>query len=437
MIERYTLPEMGAIWGEQHKINRWLDVEIAVCEAWAARGVIPEEDMAAIRKASVDLARMKEIEAETDHDVIAFLRAAGETVGESARFIHLGLTSSDVIDTALALQALDAADLILKVLDDAIEAVGNEALKHRHTLTIGRTHGVHAEPTTFGFKLAIWYDELRRARRRIEAAREGLAVGKISGAVGTHANVPPDLEEDVCTRLGLTPAPVSNQVIQRDRHAEFILSLALLASSIDKFATEIRHLARTEVRELEEKFDPGNQGSSAMPHKRNPHESERLSGLARLLRGYAIPALENVPLWHERDISNSSVERVMFPDACILMHFMLVEFNDLVRNWVVNVDRMRANVESTGGAIFSQRVMLALVEAGMDRQEAYKLVQRHALAVWDSGGHLRDRLKTEPTVVKLLGEDGIDELFDYGYHLRNIDVAFERLGLLSPVEAGD
>ncbi len=436
MIERYTLPAMGAIWSEQHKVERWLDVELAVCEAWAARGAIPEPSMQQIRRASIDLERMKEIEAETDHDVIAFLRATGETVGEASRYIHLGLTSSDVIDTALALQVIDAADLILEALDKLIEVVGKEALRHRRTITIGRTHGVHAEPTTFGFKLAIWYDELRRAKRRIESARVGLAVGKISGAVGTHANVPPDLEVEVCERLGLSAAPVSNQVIQRDRHAEFITALALLGSSIDKFATEIRHLARTEVREIEERFDSGNQGSSAMPHKRNPHESERLSGLARLLRGYAVPAMENIALWHERDISNSSVERVLFPDACVLSHFMIVELTELVHNWVVDVDRMRHNVESTGGAIFSQRVMLELVEHGMDRQDAYKLVQEHALSVWDEGGHLRDRLRSEPAVLEAVGENGLDELFDYEYHLRHVDVAFERLGLLSPVEAG-
>jgi adenylosuccinate lyase len=327
--------------------------------------------------------------------------------------------------------------LILATLDRAIEAVGREAIRHRKTITIGRTHGVHAEPTTFGFKLAIWFDELRRARQRVSAARAGLATGKISGAVGTHANVPPDLEEEVCELLGLGVAAVSNQVVQRDRHAEFILALALLASSIDKFATEIRHLARTEVRELEEKFDSGNQGSSAMPHKRNPHESERLSGLARLMRGYTVPAMENIPLWHERDISNSSVERILFPDACILMHFMLTEFIELVSNWTVYPDRMRANADATGGAIFSQRVMLELIDHGFDRQEAYKLVQKYALKVWDHGGHLREELKHDQEVVEALGEDEIDALFEYEYHLRHIDVAFERLGLVQNAIAGD
>ena len=437
MIERYTLPEMGAIWGEQRKIDHWLAVEIAVCEAWARRGVIPEDAMPAIRQASCDLQRMKEIEKETDHDVIAFLRATGETVGEASRFIHLGLTSSDVIDTALAIQVVEAADLLLRRLDEAIEAVGKQALAHRATLMIGRTHGVHAEPITFGFKLAVWYDELRRARTRLAAARQTMAVGKISGAVGTHANVPPDLEDDVCQQLGLQVDPVSTQIIQRDRHAEFLTALAVLASSLDKFAVEIRHLARTEVRELEEPFDPGNQGSSAMPHKRNPHESERLSGLARLVRGYALTAMENVVLWHERDISNSSAERVIFPDACILVDYMLDLFTDLVSNWVVYPERMHANLESTGGAIFSQRAMLTLVEAGLDRQVAYKLIQKNAMRAWDQGGHLREYLREEPEVSALLSADQIDELFDYGYHLRHVDVAFERLGLLEPALAGD
>jgi len=435
VIERYTLPEMGAIWSDQHKIDRWLAVEIAVCEAWARRGVIPEDAMPAIRQATCNVERMKEIERETDHDVIAFLRATGETVGEAARFIHLGLTSSDVIDTALAIQTVDALDQILIRVDQAIEAVGRQALEHRSTLMIGRTHGVHAEPITFGFKLTVWYDELRRNRTRLIAAREAIRVGKISGAVGTHANVPPDVEDDVCAELGLAVAPVSTQIIQRDRHAEVISALALLASSLDKFAVEIRHLARTEVRELEEAFDPGNQGSSAMPHKRNPHESERLSGLARLVRGYAVTALENVVLWHERDISNSSAERVIFPDAFIVVDYMLHLFTELVSNWVVYPERMQQNLDATGGAIFSQRAMLALVAAGLDRQVAYKIIQRNAMRAWDEGGHLRDYLKDEPEVASRLTAEEIDDLFDYGYHLQHIDRAFERVGLLEPAQA--
>lgn len=436
MISRYTLPEMGNVWSERNKIDRWLDVEKAVCEAWARRGVIPADAMDAIRTATCDLDRMKEIEEETDHDLIAFLRATGETVGEAARFIHLGLTSSDVGDTALALQAREASDLLLTRLDTAIESVGRQAVRHRETLMIGRTHGVHAEPITFGFKLAIWFDELRRARKRLVAARESISVGKVSGAVGTHANVPPDLEEDVCEILGLSVAPVSTQIIQRDRHAEFIGVLALLATSLDKFAVEIRHLARTEVRELEEYFDPGNQGSSAMPHKRNPHESERLSGLARVVRGYVTPALENVVLWHERDISNSSAERVTFPDACILVDYMLHLFTEIVDTWVVDEARMMKNLEGTGGAIFSQRAMLALVESGMGRQDAYKIIQRNAMRAWDDGGHLRDYLKDEPEVASRLTGDQINELFDYAYHLRHIDAAFERLGLAAHEPVG-
>ncbi|RIK46445.1 MAG: adenylosuccinate lyase [Chloroflexi bacterium] len=439
MIDRYTLPEMGAIWSERTKIDLWLAVEKAVCEAWHVRGVIPVDDMRAIRAATCDLERMREIERETDHDLIAFLRATGESVGPAARFIHLGLTSSDVIDTALALQAVRAIDQLLARLEAAIAAVGAQATRYSHTPMIGRTHGVHAEPITFGFKLAGWYAELQRSHTRLVAARKSMAVGKISGAVGTHANVPPDLEADVCALLGLEVDPVSTQIIQRDRHAEFISVLGILATTLDKFAVEIRHLARTEVRELEEPFDPGNQGSSAMPHKRNPHESERISGLSRLVRGYVLTALENIVLWHERDISNSSAERVVFPDACIVVDYMLSLVTDLVNHWVVYPERMLNNLDSTGGAIFSQRAMLALVEAGLDRQAAYKIVQRNAMRAWDQGGHLREYLRDEPEVAQRLSGDQIDALFDLDYHLAHIDEAFRRVGLpvaeLATVEA--
>ena len=436
MIERYTRPEMGRIWSERHKIDLWLRVEIAVAEAWAKRGVVPEEAMVKIRKATCDLERMKEIERETDHDVIAFLRATGETVGDAARFIHLGLTSSDVIDTALALQTVEAIDHLLAGLDRLIEAVGRQAVKHRDTLMIGRTHGIHAEPITFGFKLAVWYDELRRNRARLEAAREDIRVGKISGAVGTHANVPPDVEEDVCALLGLKPAPVSTQIIQRDRHAHVITTLAILASSLDKFATEIRHLQRTEVGELEEPFDPGNMGSSAMPHKRNPHESERISGLARLVRGYAVSALENIALWHERDISNSSAERVIFPDAFILLDYMVALMAEIVEGWVVYPERMRRNLEATHGAIYSQRVLLALVEAGMDRQEAYRIVQRAGHTAWDTGTHMRDLLLQDEEVRARLTPEQIEAIFDPSYHTAHIDETFRRLGLAEQAPAG-
>jgi len=435
VIDRYTRPEMGHIWSERHKINLWLRVEIAVAEAWAKRGAIPAEAMPAIREATCDLDRMKEIERETDHDVIAFLRATGETVGEAARFIHLGLTSSDVVDTALALQTVEGIDLLLTGLDRLIQAVGHQALAHRDTLMIGRTHGVHAEPITFGFKLAVWYDELQRSRMRLEAAREDIRVGKISGAVGTHANVPPEVEDDVCAMLGLAAAPVSTQIVQRDCHAHVVTTLAILASSLDKFSTEVRHLQRTEVREVEEPFDPGNQGSSAMPHKRNPHESERISGLARLVRGFVTPALENVVLWHERDISNSSAERVVFPDAFILVDYMLALMTEVVEGWVVYPERMLANLEETHGAIYSQRALLDLVEAGMDRQAAYKIVQREARRAWDSGVHLRELLLEDPEVRARLAPQQIEAIFDPRYHTEHIEAAFRRLGLTAPATA--
>ena len=436
MIDRYTRPEMGAIWSEQSKIDAWLAVEISVCEAWHRRGRIPDWAIEQIRTATCDLERMKEIERETDHDLISFLRAMGETVGDASRFIHLGLTSNDVNDTGLGIVVSRAGDLLDRELAGLIEIVGRQAVAHRKTPMIGRTHGVHAEPTTFGLKLAVWYDELRRHRRRLELAREDMRVGKISGAVGTHAHVPPDVEEEACTELGLVAAPASTQIIQRDRHAFFLGVLAGIGSTIDKFAVEIRHLARTEVREAEEPFKKGNQGSSAMPHKRNPHESERLSGLARLLRGYAVTASENVALWHERDISHSSTERVIFPDACIVLDFMLGEISELLENLVIYPDRMLANINLTGGLVFSQRVLLALVDGGLDRQVAYKLVQKHALAAWDEGGpSFRDRLVTDPDVASILDAAAIDALLDYEDQLVHIDEIFQRLGLLQPTIA--
>lgn len=436
MIDRYTRPEMGAIWSERRKIDYWVKVEIAVCEAWAERGVIPPEDMEAIRRADCSLDRMKEIEKETDHDVIAFLRAMGETVGDASRHIHLGLTSSDVIDTALSLQTLEAIDHLVSELDKLIDAVGKEAVNHRDTVMIGRTHGVHAEPITFGFKLAVWYDELRRHRIRLLEAREMMRVGKISGAVGTHANVPPDVEESVCSHLGLEAAPVSTQILQRDRHAQVISAIALLGTSLDKFATEVRHLQRTEVRELEEPFDPGNMGSSAMPHKRNPHETERISGLSRLLRGYVTPAMENIVLWHERDISNSSAERVVFPDAFIVIDYMIGLMTEVVSDWVVYPERMRSNLDATYGAIFSQQVMLSLIEHGMDRQAAYKIVQRNAQRAWNEEIHLSELLKQDPEIGEHLDSSDIDKMFDVGYHAQHLDRTFERLGLTTPATAG-
>jgi adenylosuccinate lyase len=435
VIGRYTRPDMGAVWSDERKIESWLAVEKAVCEAWHRRGRIPDWAMPAIRAATCDLERMREIERETDHDVIAFLRAVGETAGEAARFIHLGLTSSDVVDTGLALQVQAAGRLIDAELHRLIDVVATQAVRHKHTVMIGRTHGVHAEPTTFGLKLAVWYDELRRHLRRLDQAREDMAVGKLSGAVGTHAHVPLDLEDEVCADLGLRAAPASTQIVQRDRHAFFLSVLAGIGGTLEKFATEIRLLQRTEVREAEEPFPPGNQGSSAMPHKRNPHASERVAGLARLLRGYAITAHENVALWHERDISHSSAERVIFPDACIVADYLLDLVADLVENLVVYEERMRATVDLTGGLVYSQRVLLALVDAGMDRQAAYKLVQRHAMNAWDAGTSFRDALANDAEVGRLLPSDEFDSLFTPEDQLRNVDAIFERLGLDRESEA--
>ena len=432
MIDRYTRPEMGEIWTERRKIDAWLQIEIQVCEAWHRRGRIPAYAMAKIRAASCNLERMAEIEREVDHDTIAFLRATGESVGDASRFIHLGLTSSDVIDTGLAIQARDAASLLLADIDALREAVGRRAIEHRETLTIGRTHGVFAEPTTFGMKMLVWYDELKRQRNRLEEARSQIAVGKISGAVGTHAHVPPAVEQEVCDALGLGFELVSTQVVQRDRHAHFLTVLAGLAGTLEKIALEIRHLQRSEVREAEEPFPEGNQGSSAMPHKRNPHASERICGLARLVRGYAMTALENIALWHERDISHSSTERVIFPDACIVVDFMLADLTELIAGLVVYPERMLANLNASGGVVFSQRVMLALVDAGMDRQVAYKLVQRHAHESWDGDRPFRDAIEADETVRSMLPTEQIDALFDPSEQLQYVDESFERAGL-SPV----
>jgi adenylosuccinate lyase len=434
-ISRYTLPDMAAIWSPQAKVDAWLQVELAVCDAWAAHGEIPAAALPALHRATADLKRIDELEAETDHDVIAFLRAVGETVGEEARWLHLGLTSSDVVDTGLALQARAACDQILHRLTDCDLALVEQALHHKDTLMIGRTHGVHAEPLTFGFKLLGWLAELRRQRDRLQLARADIATGKISGAVGTHANVPPEVEEDVCARLGLAVDPVSTQIVQRDRHAALIGTLALLATSIEKWATEIRHLARTEVREVEEPFGNRQQGSSAMPHKRNPHKSERLAGLARVVRGYALTALEDVPLWHERDISHSSAERIIFPDAFTLVDYMLHSFTGIVRGLEVYPGRMRRNLEASGGLIFSQQILLALVEHGLDRQAAYKLVQRAARAVADAeaagtpGPTFVERLSADPEVTAVLTPADLTALMDVSYHLKHIDAAYRRLGL--------
>ena len=431
MIERYTRPEMGDVWSEQSKIALWLRVEIAVCEAWHRRGRIPGWAIEAIRLAHCDLERMREIERETDHDLVAFLRATGETIGEAARYVHLGLTSSDVTGTALALQVVEAVQLLDAGLQRLKGAIGNQAVAHKDTVMAGRTHGMHGEPTTFGLKLAVWYDELGRHRRRLHFAREDIAVGKISGAVGTHAHVPPDLEEEVCAALGLAVEPASTQVVQRDRHAFFLAVLSGIGGTLEKMAVEIRHLQRTEVGEAAEPFDAGIQGSSAMPHKRNPHASERVSGLARLLRGYSSVAAENVALWHERDISHSSAERVVFPDACIVLDYLLDLAADIVERLEVDRDRMRANLDLTAGLIYSQQVLLALVDGGMDRQKAYRLVQRHARAAWSGGRSFREALAADPAVTAVLPPARLLELFDPYAQLTHVDDVFARVGLLA------
>ena len=429
MIERYSHPEMARVWSAQNKAQKWLEIEIAVCEAWAELGVIPQEALESIRKASFNLERMAEIEARTNHDVTAFVMSVTETMGPEGRFIHLGITSSDVVDTGLALQIKEAASLLKSDLENLIAVLGKHALKHRQTLMVGRTHGVHAEPTTFGFKLALWYDEMRRNQERLEAAQKQIAVGKISGAVGTHATVPPEVEEFVCKKLALSPAAVSSQIIQRDRHAHFVTTLALIASSLEKIATEIRGLQRTETREVEEPFGEGQTGSSAMPHKRNPILSERICGLARIIRGHAVAAMENVALWHERDISHSSAERIIFPEACGLLDYMLRLAAYLIDNLQVRPQQMLRNLESTRGLIFSQRVLLALIDKGLNRKEAYEIVQSNAMRVWDNGDDFFQLLSQDSRVSQVLSQAELKQLFDYQYYLKHLDVAFQRLGL--------
>lgn len=429
MIERYAQPEMSRVWSQENRFEKWLEVEIAVCEAWAELGRVPPDAVEKIRAAKCDPARVREIEQKVKHEVTAFLSAVAEGLGEESRFVHYGLTSSDVMDTALSLQVKEAATILREDIDRLIEVLKRQAVAHRHTIMMGRTHGVHAEPITFGFKLALWYDEMRRNLARLDAAAEQMAVGKMSGAVGTHANVPPEVEEHACTLLGLKPAAVSTQVIQRDRHAHFITTLAIIAASLEKMATEIRGLQRTEVLEVEEPFSAGQQGSSAMPHKRNPELCERVCGLARVLRGHAITAMENIALWHERDISHSSTERIIFPEACILLDYMLRVMTRVIDQLIVYAEHMRRNLDITHGLVFSQRVLLALIEKGLSRQEAYDAVQRNAMRAWREEASFLDLLAQDEAVRKHLSESELRELFDYSYHLRYIDATFERLGL--------
>jgi adenylosuccinate lyase len=419
---------MAAIWEPENRFRIWLDVEIAACEAWNKLGRIPDEALEVIReRAEFDIARIDEVEEEVKHDVIAFLTAVGEKVGPQSRYIHMGMTSSDVLDTSFGVQLVQAADLILTGIEEARDAVRAKAFEHRGTVMMGRSHGMHAEPMTFGLKMAIWYEELGRALDRMRRARETVAVGKLSGAVGTYSNIPPEVEAHVCASLGLVPARVATQVLQRDRHAEYMTALALTASGIEKFAVEIRHLMRTEVGEVQEAFTKGQKGSSAMPHKKNPILSENLSGLARLIRGYCLAAMENIPLWHERDISHSSVERVIFPDATIVMDFKLHRFASMVEGLVVDGERMRRNMELSGGATYSQTLLLALVDANMTREEAYAIVQRNAHKALDSGRTFAELVRQDQDVLQVLDPEAINSVFDPAAMLKQAGTIFDRV----------
>lgn len=427
MIERYTRQEMARIWEADNRFRIWLDIELLAMEAMVRKGWIPKDALTRVKKkAKFDVARIDEIERTVKHDVIAFLTSVSEYIGDDSRFLHLGMTSSDVLDTAFAVQMRQSLTLLIDDSKAVFDVLKRRAFEHKETVMIGRSHGVHAEPVTFGIKMALWADEMRRNIDRLERARDVISVGKISGAVGTFANIDPFVEEYVCKKLSLTPAPVSTQIVQRDRHAEVFQTIALVGSSLDKFATEVRHLQRTEVLEAEEFFSVGQKGSSAMPHKRNPVLSENISGLSRLLRGYAVTALENVALWHERDISHSSAERVIAPDATIALDFMLNRFRGMMDKLIVYPDRMMKNLESTNGLLYSQRVMLALAGKGMSRESAYELVQRNAMKAWRAEGTLKSLLSKDKDVRKHLSKEDLDGLFDLNYYLKNVDAIFAR-----------
>ena len=429
MIERYSRPQMKKIWSEENKFDQWLKVEIAVCEAWAELGEIPQKEIVKIRKASCNLKRIAEFLKVTHHDMTAFLNSVAESLGTESRFIHLGLTSSDVMDTALGLQLTQAADILAKDVAELISVLESKAIEHKYTIIMGRTHGVHAEPTTFGLKIALWTEEMKRNAQRLAEAGKNISVGKISGAVGTYATVPPQVEKIACAKLGLAPAPISSQIVQRDRHAQFLTTLAIIASSLEKFATEIRSLQRTEVLEVEEPFEEGQTGSSAMPHKRNPELCERICGLARLIRGHALTSLENIALWHERDISHSSTERIILPDSCLAVDYMLSIFTLIMKGLKVYPENMRRNIELTQGLIFSQRVLLALINKGLIREEAYKMVQDNAMEAWRDKKSFLALLLMDKRITNYLTEGELKSLFDYSYYLKYVDTVFERLGL--------
>jgi adenylosuccinate lyase len=432
MIERYTPPEMGKIWSQENRYQKWLDVELAVCEVQTRRGLIPKKAMEAIRaKAAFDSKRIEEIENTVQHDVIAFLTNVAEYVGESSRYIHMGMTSSDVLDTATSLQLNEAGELLISALKTLHSVLGKRALEHKDTVCIGRSHGVHAEPTTFGLKLALWYDEVGRDIARLKSAVETVSVGKISGAVGTFAHLDPEVEEKTCMLLGLKPAPVSTQVIQRDRHAMYLATLAVISGTLEKIAVEIRHLQRTEVLEAEEYFAKEQKGSSSMPHKRNPIVCERITGLARLMRSYAVSGMENQALWHERDISHSSVERVILPDANILLYYMIQKAAALIDKLLVYPEHMKENLEKTRGLIFSQTLLLKLVEKGMIREDAYRVVQDRSMECWKSGIHFKQAVMQDREIAKVLNPNEIEACFDLNVHLRNVNRIFKRIGLIA------
>ena len=429
MIERYSRPQMKRVWSDESKFTKWLEVEIAVCEAWAELGIIPREAVPKIKLARVNLKRMEEILKETHHDMTAFLGALSGSLGGESRFIHLGLTSSDVIDTALSLQLVEATEILSQGIKELISVLAQRAIEHKYTIMIGRTHGIHAEPTSFGLKLALWIEEMKRNRLRLTEAKRTITVGKISGAVGTYATLSPQLEEKACAKLKLAPAPVSSQVLQRDRHAQFITTLAIISSSLEKFATEIRGLQKTETREVEEPFGASQTGSSAMPHKRNPELCERICGLARLVRSYALTAMENITLWHERDISHSSTERIILPDSCLILDYSLALFTSVMRGLQIYPQRMKQNIKLTKGLVFSQRVMLALIDKRLSRQKAYELVQRNAMKAWKGNKNFLNLLKVDSEVTAALPQGELELLFDEQYYLRYVNEVFERLGL--------
>ena len=429
MIARYSRPKMKKVWADKSKFEKWLKVEIAVCEAWAELGVIPKDAIPKIKKTRFNSKRYAETLKRTHHDVTAFIGTVSESLGEESRYIHFGLTSSDIMDTALSLQLVEASAILAKDIKEIIAILKKQAVAHKYTIMIGRTHGVHAEPTTFGLKLALWVEEMKRNERRLAEARKMIAVGKISGAVGTYATVTPEVERIACAKLGLEPAPISSQVLQRDRHAQFVTTLALIASSLEKFATEIRGLQKTETLEVEEPFEEGQTGSSAMPHKRNPELCERICGLARLVRGHAITSMENIALWHERDISHSSNERITLPDSCLVLNYMFHLFKYIAKDMRVYPEHMERNLGVTKGLIFSQRVMLALVDKGLSRQSAYSTVQRNAMKSWKDEVSFLDLISKDSEVTKYLSKKDIEDIFDYKYFIRHVDEIFARLKL--------